>query len=107
MSDQTPESPILDKLNSTMRCAILTNSKGEILIIHDKNLDGVVDYIEYDPTEQSFSLIFDDGRMQDLGLEFDEKIKKNLLHGAEVNLVYMESKVIQSSQKTVFLIREI
>lgn len=105
MSDNSFESPILDHLSSKMRCGIFTNAQGEILIIHDRKITSTVDYIEYDPQEKSFSLIYDDGKMQELGVEFNEKIKDNLLHGSEVTLARMKNKKIISSQKILFLIR--
>ena len=86
------ETSILSDLNTKMRCAILTNAQGEILIIHDQALDGTVDYIEHDPETQSFALIFDDGRMQELGITLDQKMKNNLMHGTEVTLTLMENK---------------
>ena len=106
MSDQNPELPMLENLNTQMRCGIFTNAGGEILIIHDQKIEGVIDYIQYDLREPSFSLIFDDGKIQNLGIDFDEIIKSNLLHGSEVTLAYMDAKTIQSSQKVLFLINK-
>lgn len=105
MQDQNFESPLLENLGQKKRCGIFTNPHGEVLIIHDGVIEGVLDYIEYDPQEQGFYLIFDDGRMQQLGIKFNEKIEHNLLTASEVTLAFMENKIIQSSQKVILLIR--
>jgi len=107
MSQADTESPILNDLSAKMRCGIFTNSQGEILIIHDKIIEGSIDYVEFDSQEQSFFLIYDDGRMQALGIEFNAQIQSNLQHGTEVTLAFIQNKAIQSSEKVVFLIRDL
>ena len=97
---------IIPPLTEEMRCGIFTNAKGEILIIHDKDMPSDVEWIEYNTIEDQFSLIHHDGQTQDLGIKFDTKIKQNLLHGTEVTLALMLDKKIVSSHKAVFVIKE-
>ena len=106
MSEELPEHSMFKDLSQEMRCGIFTNPQGEILIIHDKELQSEIQWVEYDPNEQSFSIIHEDGGIQELGIPFNQKIKDNLAHGQEVTLALMVDKKIQSSQKTVFVIRD-
>lgn len=106
MSEESPGNFIVKNLNQEMRCGIFTNPQGEILIIHDLALQSEIQWVEYDPNEQTFSIIHEDGRVQELGIPFNQKIKDNLSHGQEVTLAHMIDKKIQSSQKVIFVIRE-
>lgn len=105
MSDYSSDFPVLSNLNDTMRCGILTNSRGDILILHDMPLSDPVDYIEYDPQDEKFTLIFEDGKTQDIGIDIDEKMAIDLSHGLQVTLGYFSEKKIQSAQTVTFLIR--
>lgn len=106
MSDHSSDLPVLTNLNETMRCGILTNSNGDILILHDMPLNGFVDYIEYDQQEDTFTLIFEDGKMQNIGIDFDRKMASDLSHGLQVTLGYFLDKKIESSQTVTFLVRD-
>lgn len=95
-----------EKLNAEMRCGILSNAKGEILIIHDKPIRSDIQWVEYNPDEKTFFLIHMDGTSQDLGLEFDQKMIENLKHGTEVALAQIADGKMQSSQKTTLIIQD-
>ena len=106
MTDQDiPQSPVLQDLNAEMRCGIFSNAKGQIMIIHDQELVSPIQWIEYYEAEDSFSLIHEDGHIQPLGLQLDQKMKANLKHGTEVTLACLFDKKIRSSQTVVFLIK--
>lgn len=107
MNDEGKNPYILNELSSAMRCAVFTNPHGGILIVHDRAIKGDIDYIEYDPEQKTFSLIFADGKMQPLGIEFNSTIKNNLLNGQQVVLSFLDNGEIQSSQTVAFLIRDI
>lgn len=106
MFDQPSDFPILSNLNDTMRCGVLTNAKGEILILHDMPLSDPVDYIEYDKQDKTCALIFEDGKVQSIGIDMDEKMEADLSHGIKVTIGYFSDKKIQSAQTVTFLIRD-
>ena len=56
--------PVLESLSAKMRCGIFTNKQGEILIVHDQKLSGIVDYIEYEIADNKFYLIYEDGKIK-------------------------------------------
>lgn len=99
------DSPILNDLGSQMRCGIFTNASGEILVVHDHALPAAVDYIEYDSDSDQCCLVYNDGRMQNLGVSLNQKVRNHIQHGSEVTLAYLENKKIKSTVKVVFLIR--
>ncbi len=97
--------PLLKDLNTQMRCGIFSNAGGDILIVHDQEINNELDYVEYDLSDDSFHLIFTDGRMQSLGIEFDPRMKSNLQQGKEVTLSHLKDKQIIASRKTAFIVR--
>lgn len=103
MEDQ---SPILDTLDSKMRCGMFSNSKGDIMIVHCEPLASDIQWIEFDKAARSMSLIHEDGKIQDLGIDLNDQAIKNISHGQEVTLVHFENKVITSHQTTVMIIQE-
>lgn len=106
MTEDTLENSILKNLSEEMRCGILTNPKGEVLIVHEQEVGCPIQWVEFDPSENTFSLIHEDGRIQDLGIELDDKIKNNLSHGQEVTLAHLVNKEIKSTQSVTFVVRD-
>jgi len=103
--DNCPQhTPVIQSLGDTMRCGLFTNEQGDILLVHYEELAGVVDYIQYDPSKLKFSLIFENGQMQELGLTMQDRIDANLRNGADVTIARMKDKKIIATQKVVFLI---
>jgi len=94
-------------LNSEMRCGILSNSNGEIMIIHDQPMSSEIQWVEYDYVEDIFSLVHEDGSTQNLGFEFDKTMKDNLKHGSEVILAYVQNGQIKKAYKTNIVIQSI
>jgi hypothetical protein len=107
MSDQnTTQTPVLETLNSEMRCGLFTNKEGSLLIVHDKKIRSPVEWVEYDHCDESLSLIHNDGSIQELGLKIDKKTHGNLLHGKEVTIARIEKKEIKSSIKVPIVNKE-
>lgn len=104
MNDQSSSAPLSFK--QSMKCGIFTNPKGEILIVHDQPLTESLEWIEYDQQEDTFCLIFENGELQNLGINLDESMKSNIRHGQEVKLAHIQDEKIQSSQAIVLIIRD-
>jgi hypothetical protein len=103
MSDQNS---IINSLNEEMRCGMFTNKEGQILIVHDKDLTSPIQWAEYDRADNKLSLIHEDGTVQELGLEIDTKMQRNLLQGKEVKITKKENKKIRSSMKAPIIIKD-
>ena len=102
---ETFQKPI-DDLTTEMRCGIISNKKGEIVIIHDQPIVSKIQWIEYDPNKSDFSLVHEDGTIQNLGLPFDDKMTKNLKHGAEVILAYVVNGEFKRTYKTTLVTQD-
>ena len=99
------ENPILEPLNQKMSCGVFSNAKGNILIIHNQDLHSPVEWIEFHVHENTFSLILENGRIQDLGLRIDDKMRNNILRSQEVALAKIENNEIHDTQKVTFIVQ--
>lgn len=97
--------PILESLGESMRCGLFTNEKSDILLVHYDALPATVEYMQYDPAIQKFTLVYETGQIQELGLTMQDRIDANLRNGAEVILARMKDKKLTATQKVTFLIQ--
>lgn len=106
MADQDNiDSPVLKSLNSEMRCGILSNAQGDIIIIHDKEITSDIQWIEYNTSDLSFSLVGRGGIQQDLGLKFDIKMQSNIEQARHVTLIHMTDDDNHKQQKVNLVIQ--
>lgn len=89
-----------------MRCGIFANAKGEILIIHDQEIDKSVQWVEYHKKNRQIFVVYENGRSQDLGLKIDKKMQRNLSNGMQVKLFHIQDKQITSIQEAAFIIQD-
>ena len=89
-----------------MRCSIVSNPSGEIVIFHDQDIRSDIQWIEFNPSEDQLYLIHEDGLSQNLGVELTAQMKKNLSHGIEVNLVRMVDDKPGSATKVTIVIQD-
>lgn len=106
MDSAIDDNYILDHLQNEMKCALLTNSDGQILIIHDQELIDNVAWIELDNVcSDELTLVFDNGKMQGLGINLSKQENINLIHGQEITLALLEDKQIVNTKTVVFINR--
>ena len=73
-------------------------------MVYYDDLYDTVDYMQYDPASQKFSIIYENGQIQVLGLTMQDRINANLINGTEVTLAQIKNKKLISAQKIIFLI---
>ena len=100
------DNPVLTHLYLQMRCGMFTNDKGEVLIVHEEPLGGTVDWVEFDAQEQTFTLAFEDGRIQLLGLEVEPKAQRNLKLARRISLLHFRDKTIHAAKTVNFLYKD-
>jgi len=100
------ESSILEELNSEMRCCILSDANGTIIIVHDKDIKPELQWAEYDAHENTLGLVNEEGQVQDLGIKPDKIMRNNILHGMEIKLVKLENKKLNAEQTVVLIVKD-
>jgi hypothetical protein len=90
---------ILQSLHESMRSGALTNTQGAVAIFHEEPLHNSVDWIEYDKQLDQFTLVYEGGITQDLGMTIDTDTQRNIMEAMTVLLVHMKNKETLSEQK--------
>lgn len=99
--------PILQPLESQMRCCMFSNAKGDIMIVHEDPLDGGIEWVEFHVKTGAMNLVHEGGRIQPLGVALDDDATKNLSNGQQVTLVHFDAnKVLTSHQTKVMIVHE-
>lgn len=93
-------------LNQQMRCSIISNANGDIVILHDQPLESEVQWIDFDVVNKSLSIVYEDGSSQFLGIQISDKMVGNLKNGTEVQLALLEGEQFTSVYKTTIVIQE-
>lgn len=96
-----------ENLSEKMRCAILTNSTGNIMVIHDQPLHSTVQWLELDTINNKLFLVYEDGDMQDFGYPIEADVLKNIKAGQSVELAYFTEGKIESKTQTSFIFRDV
>jgi hypothetical protein len=96
----------LKSLQEETRCGILSNAKGEIMILHEGKLTSALQWIEFDESLDDLCLVHEDGHIQKLGLTLDKNMRSNLARGTEVQLVEVLENNIQNSYKLSLIIKD-
>lgn len=93
-------------LKDEMRCSILSNDDGDILILHDKPLKSDIQWVEFNAHDLTLSLVYEDGTNQNLGVSLPQDMVSDIKKGTIVKLSYLENKAIHSSQETTIIIQD-
>ena len=101
----TIENPVLPPLAPDIKCGAFTNKDGDILIAHNIPLPSRVLWVEYDKPLNSFSLIHQEGRIQNLGIDMTEKMLESLVHGKIVQIAHIVDKKVKSAQRATLVVR--
>lgn len=91
-------------LSEVMRCGIFTNSRGDALLVHDQYISGLA-WVEYDHTDRSLTLVYDDGRMQSFGYEISNRSGVNIRTAVNVHFALLKGGAIKNVIKLALVQR--
>lgn len=95
-----------EPLADLSRCGILTNSKGDVLIIHDYVFPEDIGWVEYNPEDGAILIVDEAGISQALGHQIRDQAKQNLLHAQEVYLARVVDKQVSEYSKVNLIIHD-
>ena len=98
--------PVHNNLHSEMRCGIFTGPKGDIIIVHDQSILQPILWIEYTPEDHSFILVYEDGTIQNLGIDMPKNMLEHLTKGDNVTLSHIPTNGPVSSKTITFIVKE-
>lgn len=62
------------------------------MIVHDHVIDAPLQWVEFDQSQDQFSLVYDDGTTQSLGIDLNKKTKANLIKAEHIELACIADK---------------
>ena len=98
-------SPQNASLHEEMKCSIISNPQGDIIIFHDREIRSDIQWIEFNPDEDQLYLVHEDGMPQSLGISLNPQMRSNLTHGLEVSLVLMVDEKPVSEQVVTIVVQ--
>jgi hypothetical protein len=83
----------LAPLATQMKVDFLVNDRGRIAVLHDRRLAAVPQWVEYDEDAGQLLIVYDDGRIQELGMIIPAAAREPILSAGEAAIVQIEPNV--------------
>ena len=106
MSETPPSMMNTDPLNAEMRCAILTNKSGEVVILQSAPLDKGIEWAEFHAFQNDLTLVSENGSTQHLGIDINAAMKNNLLNATQITLAHIDNDTIKSRMSVNLIISD-
>jgi hypothetical protein len=97
---------VMPALTSVMKAELVVNEEGNIWILHDKPLSGVLHWIEFDETFRNIVLVMKDGRIQDMGIDVNDDVAAFMEPGKQVFTILTDGKIIKDMFMVPVIIRQ-
>ncbi len=92
-------------LSQKMKCGLLSSDEGDLLILHDKELDTTIQWVEFKPDIKELHIIHENGASQNLGVLLDDMTIENLERGQIICLAYVRDQEILNTQNVSLIIQ--
>ena len=93
-------------LKDEMRCSLLSNDNGDIMIVHDKPLKSQIQWVEFNPNDVTLFLVYEDGTNQRLGIKIPQDMIEDIKKGTSIKINQIENKTIKTTQETSIIIQD-
>lgn len=96
----------MNTLDSQTGCGLITTADGQVAITHERLLPGHVEWVEYDPKTTELSIIYEEGKIQSLGIALDKASAENLANGSTINLIRVKGAKAFSTREVVYIVKD-
>jgi VCBS repeat-containing protein len=109
--DDEPEEekdlPVHKDLRKGMLAELVVNEKGEVWILHDKQLPGILLWVEFDTIDDSITLCMEDGKIQKLGITVNRQMRKSVMKARKVYTMLTDGKAIKDMYLVPIVVRKV
>ena len=105
--EEKKDIPVHRDLRKEMLAELVVNEKGEIWILHDKQLPGILLWVEFDTIDDSITLCMEDGKIQKLGITVNRQMKKSVMKARKVYTMLTDGKTIQDMYLVPIVVRKV
>ncbi len=99
--------PLHPDLRHDMRAELVTGDGGEVWILHDKPLPGILLWVEYDTVDSGITLCMEDGKIQKLGIRVNELMRKCLLKAKKAYTIMTDGKTVKDMYLVPIVVRKV
>lgn len=103
--DTTPP-PVYPALNRNMDVSLIVNERSEVWLIHTKRLPDILMWAEYDIELRTLTLVFQDGKQQDIGFRVHDDICPLMMKSRQLFLMHLQGDQIVDSGIMPLLVRD-
>ena len=90
-------------LKDMMRCGVLANENGEVMILHEQDLPAPIQWVEFDPDINSFVFIFENAEILEFGHVIHPQSEQHILNSGEITFCHVKKGEILKTWKTPFI----
>jgi hypothetical protein len=102
----TEEIPVFRPLASMMKVDLVMNPDSKVWILHDKPFPDILMWAEYDIDSASLTLVYRNGKIQELGLKIHAPMRKYLRSARQLFTMRLEGDQIVDTYVRPLLVRE-
>ena len=97
---------VLSSLASTMSVDLIVNERGNLWVLHDKQLPAIINWVEFDAEMDSLTLVSQTGQLIDLGMKIPKMFQRIILQTKYIYIVYMADKAVKDIYILPVLVRD-
>ncbi|GEM_PF-1072029 len=100
------EIPVFRPLAATMNVDLVMNPDSKVWILHDKPFPDILMWVEYDIDAATLTLVYRNGKIQDLGIKIHAPMRKYLRSARQLFTMRLEGEQIVDTYIRPLLVRE-
>jgi hypothetical protein len=100
------EIPVFRPLAATMNVDLVMNPDSKVWILHDKPFPDVLMWVEYDIDAATLTLVYRNGKIQELGMKIHAPMRKYLRSARQLFTMRLEGEQIADTYVRPLLVRE-
>jgi hypothetical protein len=100
------EIPVFRPLTTMMKVDLVMNPDSKVWILHDKPFPDILMWAEYDIDSASLTLVYRNGKTQELGLKIHAPMRKYLRSARQLFTMRLEGDQIVDTYVRPLLVRE-
>lgn len=98
--------PVFKPLAATMNVDLVMNPDSKVWILHDKPFPDILMWVEYDIDVASLTLVYRNGKIQELGMKIHAPMRKYLRSARQLFTMRLEGEQIVDTYVRPLLVRE-
>ncbi len=101
------QQPVFPPLAEQMGISLILNPESKIWLVHEQAFPDILMWAEYDIDTASLSLVFREGRVQDIGMRIHPPMRKYLARSRQIFTMLLQGDKVADCYIMPLLVRDI